>query len=326
MSDIVRPTRDGIHGREYISTAVDIGRKPLALKFDGMELTTKCPPLVTVPLPVIFDVMSRHEPPLVVKRAIAAAAERLSTIALFHPEDLASEIKRHATSVGLSLSEDILPEDWLRYAPVIELPDSDQALWWIEHAKNLNSDLIGIVRIKSDQKAAQRAVDLAKEGAEVIHIVADECGYEFEANPRHITEALRDVHLKLVQEGLRDEVTLIASGGIALAEHVAKSIICGADLVAIDIPLMIALECKICGKCKRGLACPEDLDGLNLAYAVQRIVNLMGAWHLQLIEVLGAMGIREVRRLRGEIGRAMFVEELEQETFGKMFGKGDRRA
>ncbi len=26
MSEIVRPTRDGIHGREYISTAVDIGR------------------------------------------------------------------------------------------------------------------------------------------------------------------------------------------------------------------------------------------------------------------------------------------------------------
>ena len=27
MSEIVRPTRDGIHGREYISTSVDIGRK-----------------------------------------------------------------------------------------------------------------------------------------------------------------------------------------------------------------------------------------------------------------------------------------------------------
>ena len=26
MSEIVRPTRDGIHGREYISTAVDLGR------------------------------------------------------------------------------------------------------------------------------------------------------------------------------------------------------------------------------------------------------------------------------------------------------------
>jgi len=28
MSEIVRPTRDGIHGREYISTSVDIGQAP----------------------------------------------------------------------------------------------------------------------------------------------------------------------------------------------------------------------------------------------------------------------------------------------------------
>ena len=33
MSEIVRPTRDGIHGREYISTSVDIGPKPMRLSF-----------------------------------------------------------------------------------------------------------------------------------------------------------------------------------------------------------------------------------------------------------------------------------------------------
>jgi len=33
---------------------------------------------------------------------------------------------------------------------------------------------------------------------------------------------------------------------------------------------------------------------------MQRIINLMGAWHSQLLEVMGAMGIREARRLRGE--------------------------
>jgi hypothetical protein len=47
-------------------------------------------------------------------------------------------------------------------------------------------------------------------------------------------------------------------------------------------------------------------------------VNLMGAWHSQLIEVLGAMGIREVRRLRGEVGRAMFLEDIAREAFGDL--------
>ena len=45
----------------------------------------------------------------------------------------------------------------------------------------------------------------------------------------------------------------------------------------------------------------------------------MGAWHNQLIEILGAMGMREVRRLRGEVGRAMFVEDLEREIFAPLF-------
>jgi hypothetical protein len=48
------------------------------------------------------------------------------------------------------------------------------------------------------------------------------------------------------------------------------------------------------------------------------MVNLMGAWHSQLIEVLGAMGIREVRRLRGEVGRAIFKEDIEREAFGDL--------
>ena len=35
-------------------------------------------------------------------------------------------------------------------------------------------------------------------------------------------------------------------------------------------------------------------------------------------EVLGAMGIREVRRLRGETGRAIFMEDMEREAFGDL--------
>ena len=34
MSEIVRPTRDGIHGREYINTMVELSRRPMRLKFN----------------------------------------------------------------------------------------------------------------------------------------------------------------------------------------------------------------------------------------------------------------------------------------------------
>jgi hypothetical protein len=63
------------------------------------------------------------------------------------------------------------------------------------------------------------------------------------------------------------------------------------------------------------------LEEIDAQFGAQRIVNLIAAWHQQLIEVLGAMGIREVRRLRGETGRAMFFEDLERDAFGRLFGK-----
>jgi glutamate synthase domain-containing protein 2 len=132
---------------------------------------------------------------------------------------------------------------------------------------------------------------------------------------------LREVHRALVKEGVRDQITLVCSGGIAQPEHMAKAIICGADLVAIDIPLLLALDCRLCGQCAEGEVCPVALEDVEEEYAVHRIENLIGAWHQQLIEVLGAMGIREVRRLRGETGRAMFFEDLERDSFGRIFGK-----
>jgi glutamate synthase domain-containing protein 2 len=136
-----------------------------------------------------------------------------------------------------------------------------------------------------------------------------------------VRDVLRDVHGTLVKQGIRDEITIIASGGIALPEHVAKAIICWADLVAIDIPLVLALECRLCGECERGELCQIALEEIEPGYGAHRIVNLLAAWHQQLIEVLGAMGIREVRRLRGETGRAMFFEDLERDAFGRLFGK-----
>ena len=132
---------------------------------------------------------------------------------------------------------------------------------------------------------------------------------------------MREVHRALVKEGLRDQITLVSSGGIAQPEHMAKAIICGADLVAIDIPLLLAMECRLCGQCEQGELCPVALEEIDEEYAVRRVENLIGAWHQQLIEVLGAMGIREVRRLRGETGRAMFFEDLERDSFGRIFGK-----
>ena len=62
MSEIVRPTRDGIHGREYINTSVDIGRKAMFLEFDDRGNLFPGPSLIEIPLPVFFDLLPWSPP------------------------------------------------------------------------------------------------------------------------------------------------------------------------------------------------------------------------------------------------------------------------
>ena len=364
MSEIVRPTRDGIHGREYISTSVDIGRKLPYLAFADGQLRSAPPPLVEIPFPVIFDLIPEHWQRGQVVAAVARAAADIGTLAVLRERDIRdigpgiAQERRHI--VPLLEPVNAMVHLGGRSSPLVMIPDDRDVMAVQASLKKENADSVVAIRVQASPAAGQRVLQLARHGAEVIHLVFDSHGLEAPHRPplagkgdsphlceapsgpfrqmgtvpfcappvthhpppvRHARDVLRDVHGTLVKQGIRDEVTLIASGGIALAEHVAKAIICGADLVAIDVPLMLALECRLCGECQRGELCPIALEEIGAEYGARRIVNLMAAWHQQLIEVLGAMGIREIRRLRGETGRAMFFEDLERETFGRLFGR-----
>jgi len=324
MSEIVRPTRDGIHGREYISTSVDIGRKLPRLHFDGNGgLQDAPPPLLEVPLPVIFDSLYELGVPQSIVLAAAGAAKRLGNLSLVPSSDLTESLMPFAEAIVPELDDGTRLDDlWLNRVRMVEIPDGADVAQRLKALKRANPSLLVAVRLPLNRGSADRVLELARQGIEVVHLYGDRRGQEREdVHPRHISRVTRDVHLALVGDRIRDEVTLIASGGIAMAEHMAKEIICGADLVGIDMSVPIALECRVCDSCKTGLACPVELETIDLKYATQRLMNLMGAWRSQLLEVLGAMGIRDVRRLRGEVGRCMFFEDLERESFGPIFGR-----
>jgi hypothetical protein len=374
MSEIVRPTRDGIHGREYISTSVDIGRKLPHLAFQDGKLTVEPLPLAEVAMPVIFDCIEPHWQRGPVNAAVVEAAAELGILAVVRAEDGAAQLAaEHGHVIPLVASAEAAAVQGLSSASIVMIPDGENVLKLQEALKKQNDQRIVAIRMDVTPASAERVVQLTRDGAEVIHLVFDAHGREkvtgangrsptshstsphpdplpegegglssngasphpraprsgclpegegeVRSKPRHARDVLREIHRALVKDGTRDRVTLVASGGIALPEHMAKAIICGADLVAIDLPLLVALECRLCGECRQGQPCPIALEETEADYAVNRIHNLLGAWHQQLIEVLGAMGIREVRRLRGETGRAMFFEDLERDTFGRMFGK-----
>jgi ferredoxin len=321
MSEIVRPTRDGIHGREYINTSVDIGRKNDHLIFENNELIAS-PPLLVSPMPIIFEAIPERWQREPVPAAVSKAAAHLELFSVVRGNAITDDISVAKDHV-IPLLDDVeaLSDERFAAAGMVMIPDRPLIGAVIAALKEKNPERIVAIRLDSSPVTAHRAVELAEKGVEVLHLLFDSHGREnAPANPRHARDVIREVHCALVKAGTRDQITIIASGGIAQAEHMAKAIICGADLVAIDIPLMIALECRMCGECDRGERCQIALDEIDPQFAIDRMINLMGAWHSQLLELMGAMGIREVRRLRGEVGRCMFFEDLEREIFAPLFG------
>ncbi len=325
MSEIVRPRRDGIHGREYISTTVDIGRKLMALEFDDSgKIVTLPPPLVEIPLPVIFDMLPWSPPADRISVAFLEAAKTLGTFAVVRQSDLTIDKEKYLSNIILFVDGDMakLSGELLKKLSIVEIPDTDRVMELHHQLKEQNPHLVIFIRIKIGPETSERVVRLTQEGAEVLHLVADERGLEYAENPLFIKERIKQIHLNLVEKGLRDQVTLIGSGGVAMAEHMAKLIICGADALTVDIPLLVAMECRVCRRCKEGIACPVELENVDPAWGAARIKNLVAAWHNQLLEIMGAMGMREARRLRGEMGRAMFFEDLEKEIFTSMGKRG----
>ncbi|MFZ2396099.1 MAG: glutamate synthase-related protein [Smithella sp.] len=329
MSEIVRPTRDGIHGREYISTSVELGRKLNHLTFDDCgKLLSKIHDTIDIPIPIIFDFpqdnLSHH-----VKTAIVRAAAELNTCVVLSADRIAADLKKYTKNIIPLIPHKEIDKHQalIKSVRMVAIDYNDEVLSTLpalqDKIKKINN-VLTIFRVPATNAVEAIVAKLAQSGAEIIHVVADYRGMEHgssRADRRLAKDIIRAVHLKLVEDRIRDEVTIIFSGGIAMAEHVPKAMICGADLTAIDLPLLIALGARLYEEPEKILVFPEALEKISVRTIMHRIVNLMGAWHSQLLEVMGAMGIREARRLRGETGRAIFFDEIDNDTFGKLFKK-----
>ncbi|MDP1761522.1 MAG: glutamate synthase-related protein, partial [Deltaproteobacteria bacterium] len=255
-----------------------------------------------------------------------AAAQTLGTVALMARDAVSPDLMDAALSLvpQFPAGQPDPDDPLLSKVRAIELTDHPEVISHLEAVKQHYPQLIVWIKVPGDLRAPDRVAALAAAGAGVIRLVATEQARGLgDAGEVHLKDLIRRTHLKLVEHQMRDAVTLLASGGIALAEHVAKAIICGVDGIIVDIPLLLALECRLCRNCQNGQgdSCPIELDNLSVKRGAQRLVNLVGAWNNQLLEILGAMGMREVRRLRGEVGRAMFKEDLDKEIFEPLFAR-----
>jgi len=172
------------------------------------------------------------------------------------------------------------------------------------------------VKIAAVHNVAAIAAGIARSGADAVVIdgfrggtgaapavFRDHVGIPIEA-------AIAAVDTKLRQQGIRNEVSIIASGGIRHSADVTKAICLGADAVYIGTAALVAMGCRVCGTCYRNLCAwgiatqqPDLVARLNTDEASVNVENLIHAWTLELAELMGAAGINSIESLRGNRDR-----------------------
>ncbi len=310
MSEIVRPTRDGIHGREFISTSVDIGTKPAFLTFDDAGRPTgELPNVVSLQVPFVFD-MPPAGAPRMLAEILAETAREIGSLSFARTSSgggTGALGPAHIVPVVSSRE----PETPTGQPPVIALDGFEPDLFSDLQSRFPASLICARVPADADVLAIYEA------GARMIHLIADFHGRAGEA---FLLDLIRAAHGALVDAGLRERVTLIGGGGIVMAEHVAKAIACGLDAVSIDTASWAALQAGFEGEIRDRDSSRITFPKMTQAWGKARLRNQAACWRDQLLEVMGAMGMREVRRLRGETGRVMFQADLERDAFGDIEG------
>ena len=188
-----------------------------------------------------------------------------------------------------------------------------------------------IVKVAAVHNIAAIASGIARGGADIIAIDGFRGGTG--AAPTRIRDnvgipielALAAVDQRLREEGIRNQVSLIAGGSIRSSADVVKAVALGADACYIGTAALIAMGCHLCrtcqsGRCAWGIATqrPELVKRLDPNEGTERLINLMTAWKHEIMEIMGGMGINSIEALRGNrlMLRAVGLTEKELSILG----------
>ncbi|MDP2727490.1 MAG: glutamate synthase-related protein, partial [Dehalococcoidia bacterium] len=217
---------------------------------------------------------------------------------------------------------------------IYSIEDLSQLIYALKEATNYTKPIS--VKIAAVHNAAAIASGMVRAGADIIaldglrgatgaapKIIRDNVGIPIEL-------ALASVDARLRQEGIRNQVSIIAGGGFRSASDVLKAIALGADAVYIATAALIAIGCHVCSACHTG-RCSWGINTtdaylakrINPDIAAERLTNLLRAWSLEIQDMLGGMGINALESLRGNRLhlRAVGLTDTEMAVLGvKMAG------
>ena len=212
---------------------------------------------------------------------------------------------------------------------IYSIEDLRQLVFSLKEATEYQKPVI--VKVAAVHNIAAIASGIARSGADIIAIDGFRGGTG--AAPTRIRDnvgipielALAAVDQRLRDEGIRNQVSLVAGGSVRSASDVVKAIALGADACYISTAALLAMGCHLCrtcqsGKCNWGIATqrPELVKRLDPDEGKKRLVNLMTAWRHEIKEMMGGMGINSIEALKGNrlMLRGIGLTEKELDILG----------
>jgi glutamate synthase domain-containing protein 2 len=203
---------------------------------------------------------------------------------------------------------------------VYSVEDHKKHVDWI---RTINPTALISVKVSTPTDVDMVAVGSYYAGAHIVQIdgsyggtgAAPEIAKKNIALP--VEFAIPRVHRYLLQEGIRDDIVVMASGGIRTAHDMAKIIALGADGIILGTAELVAMGCTRCSNCERGRGCPygltttdpELLQLVDPDWGAERLDNLYRSYCTQLSDILRALGLRSIRELRGRTDLLLYLRD-----------------